>query len=72
MQTIGSNPRTLSSRDFALLAMDHIAYVRPENLEGRDGFGIHAADGTQIGWSEERAIAFAAVIQHDMEPVSVH
>jgi hypothetical protein len=64
--------RGLSPRDFALLALDHIAYVKPEPLEGRAGFAIHAADGTQLGWSEERDVALAAIVQHEMEPVSVH
>lgn len=66
------HPRALSTREFALLAMDDVAYVKPERHDGRAGFAIHAADGTRIGWSEERDVALAAVLQHEMEPVSVH
>jgi hypothetical protein len=41
-------------------------------VEGRPGFAVHASDGTPIGWYDDRAVAFAAVRQHDLEPVSVH
>ncbi len=56
----------------ALYADDRIAYIKPFAVEGRPGYAIHAADGTPIGWCESRAIAFAAVRQQDLEPVSVH
>lgn len=72
MEPTSQHRHPLSKRDFALLALDDVAYVKPEPHEGRAGYAIHAADGTPIGWSEEREIAFAAVVQHEMEPVSVH
>ena len=55
-----------------LIADERLAYVKPWKVEGRPGFAIHAADGTPIGWFEDREVAFAAVRQHDLEPVSVH
>jgi len=72
MHTIIQHARTLSDREFAVLAMDDLAFVKPQPENGTPGFAIYAADGTQIGWSERREVAFAAVVQHDMEPVSVH
>ncbi len=51
---------------------DRIAFIKPWTVEGRPGFAIHAADGTPIGWYENRDVAFAAVRQHNLEPVSVH
>lgn len=49
-----------------------VAYVRPLVWEGRDGFALFLADGSAIGWHENRDVAVAAAIQHDLEPCSVH
>lgn len=57
---------------FVALGVDRLAYVRPAVVEGRTVYTIHNADGNEIGVMAERDIAFAAVKQHDMEPVSVH
>ena len=64
--------REMSSQDFALVGMQHLAYIKPTVVEGVTGFSIHAADGTQIGMAPSRDIAFAAVKQHELEPVSLH
>jgi len=49
-----------------------VAYVRPAVVEGQKVYAIHSADGSEIGMMAGRDVAFAAVKQHDMEPVSVH
>jgi hypothetical protein len=54
------------------MGMQHIAYVRPAIVNGVTAFTIHAADGTQIGMAPNRDVAFAAVVQHELEPVSLH
>ena len=64
--------REMSSQDFALVGMQQLAYIKPTVIEGVTGFSIHAADGTQIGMAPSRDIAFAAVKQHELEPVSLH
>lgn len=61
-----------SPDQFAALGVDELAYVRPAVVDGRTVYAIHSADGNEIGMMAERDIAFAAVKQHDMEPVSVH
>lgn len=63
-----------SSRDSAVIAMQNaaVAYIKVEDLEGEHGYAIHAADGTRIGWYNDRDLAFAAVRQHELHPVSVH
>ena len=61
-----------SSEQFAALGMDKVAYVRPAVVEGQKVYAIHSADGSEIGMMAGRDVAFAAVKQHDMEPVSVH
>jgi hypothetical protein len=64
--------RQLSNKDFAAFGVDVIAYIKPVDGEGGEGYAIHAADGTQLTIVPERETAFAAVRQHDLEPLSVH
>jgi hypothetical protein len=62
----------MSQSDLAAWGVDDIAYVKPVDQDGRTMYSVHAADGTQMGVMANREVAFAAVRQHDMEPVSVH
>ena len=64
--------RMISLHDLSLLAIEDIAYVKPMDVAGEKFFAIHAADGTQLGVTYDRVVAFVAVRQHDLEPVSVH
>ncbi len=66
------NLRLISARDLAELAVEEVAYVKSVEIDGRAVFAIHAADGTELGCAAERDAAFAAVLQHDLTPVSVH
>lgn len=66
------NPNTLSADQLARLGVSQIAYVRPVVLNGAHGFAIHAADGTPIALTADRDIAIAAILRHEMLPVSVH
>jgi hypothetical protein len=61
-----------SPDQFAELGVDRVAYVRPATVDGRTVYAIHNANGHELGIMAARDIAFAAVKQHDMEPVSVH
>jgi hypothetical protein len=63
----------ISAAEFAILGLEHIAYVKPVTLDdGRVAYAIHAADGQEFTTVEDRDIAFATVLQNDLEPVSVH
>ncbi|CAO3416753.1 DUF1150 family protein [Azospirillum doebereinerae] len=64
--------RQLSTQDFAAFGVDHVAYIRPVEVEGVTAYSIHAADGTPLSVLPEREVAFAAVVQNDLEPLSVH
>jgi hypothetical protein len=63
--------REMSPQDFALIGMQQLAFIKPTVVNGVSGFSIHAADGTQIGMAPSRDIAFAAVKQHELEPVNL-
>jgi len=64
--------RHLSEQQLAALGVSHIAYVKPVMVNGIQGFAIHAADGTPMAVAGNREIALAAVVQHEMLPMSVH
>jgi hypothetical protein len=64
--------RHLSEQQLAALGVSHIAYVKPVMVNGVQGFAIHAADGTPMAVAGNRDVAIAAVVQHEMLPLSVH
>jgi hypothetical protein len=64
--------RHLSEQQLAALGMSHIAYVKPVVIDGVAGFAIHAADGTPMAVAGDRDVAVAAIVQHEMHPLSVH
>jgi hypothetical protein len=64
--------RALSVDQLARLGLAQIAYVKPVVLNGVSGFAIHAADGTPMAVAGDREVAVAAILQHEMHPVSVH
>jgi hypothetical protein len=61
-----------SPQEFAQFGMSDVAYVKPITVNDQLAFAIHAADGTQMAVLRDRDVAFAAVRQHDLEPVSLH
>lgn len=64
--------RHLSEAQLAQLGMAQIAYVRPVTVNGQAGFAIHAADGSPMAMAGDLEVAIAAILQHDMVPVTVH
>lgn len=64
--------RHMTADQLGALGISHIAYVKPVIVNGEAGFAIHAADGTPMALAEDRATAMAAIVQHEMMPLSVH
>ncbi len=54
------------------LGISQIAYVKPVMLNGAAMFAIHAADGSPMAVAEDRALALAAIVEHEMIPTLVH
>ncbi len=71
-QTIKNSQIQLSPEDFANLGAPVLAYVRPIETPDGAAFGIFSASGQQLGIAPEREIAFAAALQHELQPVSIH
>lgn len=61
-----------TSQELLALGAGDVAYVRRATVDGQSVWTIHTADGGAIGQAPSRDLAFAAIIQHDMEPASVH
>jgi hypothetical protein len=64
--------RHMTEQQLAALGVSHIAYIKPILVDGAQGFAIHAADGTPMAVAGDREVAVAAVLQHEMHPLSVH
>ncbi len=65
-------PSELSQQDFLLLGINDLAYVKKTLQDEREVYEIHSADGGTITALASHDIAFAAVRQNGMEPLSVH
>jgi hypothetical protein len=73
MATRLKDDRELTPDDFAVFGLDSLIYVKPITTEdARRAFSVHGADGTPLAVMDERSVAFAAIVQQDMVPVSVH
>lgn len=64
--------RGMTDQDLAVLGLNDVAYIKGVLVDGKIAYAVHAADGARIAVMAERDVAFAAVRQGDMEPVSVH
>jgi hypothetical protein len=64
--------RQMTQQQLAALGVSQIAYVKPVVVNGGQGFAIHAADGTPMAVTDDRDVAIAAIVQHEMHPLSVH
>mgnify|MGYP005655723103 CR=1 FL=1 len=62
---------TLDNIDLRGLGMNHLAYLRKDEMDGIKGFAICAADGSVLGFAPSRAQAIAAIMQNDLELVSL-
>lgn len=62
----------LTEQEWAQFGLNDIAYIKPVQVQGKDGFGAFAADGSPMFVAESREVAEAALIQQGIEPVSAH
>ncbi len=64
--------RNLTPDQLMQLGMADLAYVKPVVFDGQEAFAIHAADGSPMAMAADRAMALAAIVQHQMVPALVH
>jgi hypothetical protein len=67
-----SSQKRFSDRDWLAFGVNEVAYVRPLMVDGATVFAIHGADGSQLAVVPSAEIAWAAMRQHELEPVSLH
>ncbi len=64
--------RQLTQVQLQQLGVSQLAYVKPVMLNGAAAFAIHAADGSPMAVADDRDLAVAAILQHEMVPALVH
>ncbi|HTS93876.1 MAG TPA: DUF1150 family protein [Stellaceae bacterium] len=64
--------KQITPKEFALLGVNDVAYVKRVIVNDEVAFAIHSADGTQVAVMPDREVAFATIRQHELEPVSLH
>ena len=64
--------KQLSEADFLTLGNASTAYVKRVEAEGVTAYAAHAADGTYITIFTDRDVAFEALREYDLDPVSLH
>jgi len=72
VKTIRIDARQITPAELQQLGMTQIAYVKPIMLNGAAMFAIHGADGSPMAVAEDRDLALAAIVQHEMIPTLVH
>jgi hypothetical protein len=63
---------TFTPREFAVLGLQDVAYVKLVIINEAPAFAVCAADGTQFAVVGSYEVALATIRQHDLEPLSVH
>lgn len=71
MQSV-ERQHTISEQDLASWGVNDVAYVKKIAKDGGIQYAIHAADGTQMAVMNDFQVAWAAIRQNDLEPVSIH
>ena len=64
--------RHITPAQLQQLGVSQLAYVKPVMLNGAAMFAIHAADGSPMAVAEDRNLALAAIVEHEMIPTLVH
>ena len=62
----------ITTEQLQRLGVSQIAYVKPISLNGTTMFAIHGADGSPMALAEDRNLAVAAIMQHEMVAALVH
>ena len=64
--------RQISTAELAALGLEGVAYIKPVQIDGAEGFAIFAANGRQLAILSTRQHALAALRAHDLELATLH
>lgn len=62
----------LSDTDFAMFGMDHLAYIKPVNIHGRQLYSLSTADGRLLSMQDSEMMALIVARHNNLEAVIVH
>ncbi len=62
----------LDPEALAELGQQHIAYVKPVEVDGSKVYAVHAANGETLARFAHREVALVVCEQNDLQPMSVH
>lgn len=63
--------QNLTNQDFLNFGIQHLAYVKPIQINGKTSFAIHAADGTPLSVMESMQEAIATIRQNALDAVVI-
>ena len=66
------DPHQITEAQLAELGLEEIAYVRPIMTPNGPAFGVFAANGVPMAVAADNSVARAAIVHHELAPVSVH
>lgn len=72
MENKETDIRHITPEALAALGGGALVYIKPVEVEGRQVVAVHGADGAQLALLANRELAFAAAVQYEMQPLSVH
>lgn len=72
MNATAPTRQVMSENAFALWGVEDVAYIKKVARQGETAWAIFSADGTALGTTPDRALAFAAAIQSDRLALSAH
>ncbi|MAF97359.1 MAG: hypothetical protein CMH26_01835 [Micavibrio sp.] len=64
--------RNISKDDLQGLLMQDVAYIKTIEIDGKDRFAIHAADGTPLSVMDDKNSALSALFENDLEAITLH
>jgi len=68
----GIDVRHITAEQLFHLGVQNIAYVKAVAGDGAPRYVVCTAEGAELGVFADRDVAFAAIRQYDMEPLSLH
>ncbi|MCB9983763.1 MAG: DUF1150 family protein [Rhodospirillales bacterium] len=71
-KTLPQNLRNISPQDFLSYGMQGVAYVRKIQVDEREGFAVHAADGTPLSVMDSLQEALYLIHHNDMDSALLH
>jgi hypothetical protein len=71
-QMVVQQLKQLSAQDWSNFGVNDLAYLKRVVQEGEPRYSIHAANGAPLAVMDTREVAEAAIMQNELEPLSVH